>query len=43
MMTPIPPVPPFRVRGVTMVRGLGPLHLVDWLPSWGGPASAAWI
>ena len=39
MKAPFPPSP-FQ-KGVTLVRGLCPLRLVDSLPSWGGPAEAA--
>lgn len=35
-MTPFPP-PPFPRKGVTIVRGLRPLHVLTVSP-WGGPA-----
>lgn len=39
-MSPFPP-PPFLRKGVTDVRGLSPLRLVDLLPPCGGTAEAA--
>lgn len=39
-MFPIPPNPPSRGRGVTLVRGLCPLRLAELLPPWGGLAEA---
>ena len=35
------PPTPFPWKGVTKVRGHCPLHEVDLLPPWGGPAEAA--
>jgi hypothetical protein len=35
-MTPIPPTP-FPRKGMTLVRGLRPLHVLAVSP-WGGPA-----
>ena len=35
-MTPFPPSP-FPRKGVTIVRGLRPLHVMA-VPPWGGPA-----
>lgn len=40
MNAPFPPTP-FPRKGMTVVRGLRPLHVVDSLPPWGGPAEAA--
>jgi hypothetical protein len=39
-MTHFPPSP-FSKKGVTTVRGQGPLRFADLLPPWGGPAEAA--
>ncbi len=35
------PPTPFPLKGVTTVRGQGPLREFDLLPPWGGPAEAA--
>jgi len=40
MMRTNPPSP-FPRKGVTTVRGLCPLRLIDLLPLWDGPAEAA--
>jgi len=39
-MTTIPPAP-FPRKGMTAVRALRLLRIVDLLPPWGGPAEAA--
>ncbi len=36
-MTPIPP-PPFSKKGMTVVRGLRPLHVLV-VPPWAGPVA----